>query len=92
MVTVPIFFPVIKALGFDPLWFGVVFVIAIIIGYITPPLGYNLFYMRGVLPAEVSTRDIFRYVVPFIPIMVLVLILVVIFPEIVLWLPHKMIK
>ena len=92
MVTVPIFFPVIKTLGFNPLWFGVVFVIAIIIGYITPPLGYNLFYMRGVLPSDVSTRDIFRYVVPFIPIMVLVLILVVIFPQIILWLPNKMIK
>ncbi|BBO72641.1 tripartite transporter large subunit [Desulfosarcina widdelii] len=92
MITVPIFFPIVRALNFDLIWFGVIYTIAIIIGYITPPFGYNLFYMRGVLPSNVSTRVIFRSVLPYIPFMVLVLILCMFIPEIISFIPDLLIK
>lgn len=90
MITVPVFFPVIESLGFDQVWFGVIFVITIVIGYLTPPLGYNLFYIRAVLPSDVSTSVIFRSVLYYIPFMILALALVIIFPELILWLPAQM--
>lgn len=90
MITVPIFFPVVESMGFDPVWFGVVFIIGIVIGYVTPPLGYNLFYIRAVIPSTISTGVIFRSVLYFIPFMIIALALVIIFPELILWLPAKM--
>jgi len=87
MITVPIFFPIINTLGFDPIWFGVLFTIAIVIGYITPPFGYNLFYMRAIIPPDVSTKVIYRSVIPYIPIMVAVMIVCILFPKLVLFLP-----
>ena len=88
MITVPIFFPIVKALNFDPIWFGTLFTISIVIGYITPPFGYNLFYLRALIPIdEVSTKQIYRSVLPFGPIMFLVLIICLIFQDIVLFIP-----
>ena len=91
MITVPIFFPIIKALNFDPIWFGVLFTIAIVIGYITPPFGYNLFYMRAILPQEISTREIYRSVMPYIPLMILVMFICMFFPKLILVLPQWLI-
>jgi tripartite ATP-independent transporter DctM subunit len=91
MITVPVFFPIAKALNFDPIWFGVLFTIAIIIGYVTPPFGYNLFYMRGILPPEISTRVIFRTVLPYVPMMILVLFICMLFPQLVMFLPNILI-
>ena len=91
MITVPIFFPIIRALNLDPIWFGVLFTIAIVIGYITPPFGYNLFYMRAILPPEVSTKVIYRSVVPYIPIMILVMCICLIFPKLILFIPQWLI-
>jgi tripartite ATP-independent transporter DctM subunit len=88
MITVPIFFPIIRVLNLDPIWFGVLFTIAIIIGYITPPFGYNLFYMRAIIPADVSTRVIYRAVMPYVPITLLILIICMLFPKVVLFLPQ----
>jgi len=88
MITVPIFFPIVNALNFDPIWFGVVYTIAIIIGYITPPFGYNLFYMRAIIPQDVSTKVIYNSVIPYIPIMVLVMLICLLFPKLVLVLPQ----
>jgi tripartite ATP-independent transporter DctM subunit len=91
MITVPIFFPIIRALNFDPVWFGVVFTIAIVIGFITPPFGYNLFYMRAILPPEVSTKTIYRAVMPYIPLSILVMALCLAFPKLVLIIPQLLI-
>jgi len=91
MITVPIFFPIINNLNFDPIWFGVLFTIAICIGYITPPFGYNLFYMRAILPSDVSTKVIYRSVLPYIPIMVAVLLICMLFPKLILILPQWLI-
>ncbi len=87
MITVPIFFPITNALNFDGIWFGVLFTIAIVIGYITPPFGYNLFYMRAIIPQEVSTKVIYNSVMPYIPIMIVVMGICMLFPELILVLP-----
>jgi len=91
MITVPIFFPIIRALNLDPIWFGVLFTIVIVIGYITPPFGYNLFYMRAILPAEVSTKAIYRSVLPYIPIMIAVLFICLLVPWLILVIPQWLI-
>jgi TRAP-type mannitol/chloroaromatic compound transport system permease large subunit len=75
-------------LGFDPVWFGVLFMVNMQIGYLTPPFGYCLFYMKGVAPPEISTADLYRAVWPFILIQLAVLLLILFFPQIVLWLPN----
>lgn len=92
MLTVPIIVPIMKSLGFDTLWFGVLFVCNMIIGYISPPFGFNLFYMRKVVPEGITMADIYKSVVPFAIIMALCLVVFTIFPQIILWLPNKIIK
>lgn len=87
-ITVPLYVPVIEALGFDPVWFATLFVLAMQTAYLTPPFGYNLFYMRSVAPPEITTVDLYRAVVPFIALQVLGIVLLVVFPEIALWLPN----
>jgi len=88
-ITVPLYVPLIQELGFDPIWFGIVFVMSMESAYLTPPFGYNLFYMRAVAPPEITLIDIYRSVVPFVGLQILGLTLVVIFPQIALWLPGK---
>jgi tripartite ATP-independent transporter DctM subunit len=92
MITVPLYVPMIKALGFDPLWFGVLFVMNMEMGFLTPPFGFNLFYMRAIAPKSISMEDIYRSIIPFVTLQGLGLALVMIFPQIVLWLPSIMIK
>ena len=87
MITVPVFLPIIKTLGFDPVWYGVVFCVNMELAYLTPPFGFNLFYMRGVAPKSITMGDIYRSVVAFLPLQLIGLILVVIFPKIILWFP-----
>ncbi|MDL2269776.1 TRAP transporter large permease subunit [Desulfosarcina sp. OttesenSCG-928-A07] len=91
MLTTPIFVPIIVELGFDPLWFGILFIINMEMAYITPPFGFNLFILKGIVPPEVSMGDIYRAVVPFVLLQALCLVLVMIFPEIATWLPNLMI-
>ncbi|NIC06247.1 TRAP transporter large permease [Billgrantia bachuensis] len=86
-ITVPLYVPIIKALGFDPIWFATLFVLAMQSAYLTPPFGYNLFYMRSVAPPEVTTGDLYRSVVPFLAMQILGIVLLVMFPQIALWLP-----
>ncbi len=88
----PLFVPIIISLGFDPLWFGILFVINMEMGYLTPPFGFNLFIMKGVVPDSITMNDIYRSIVPFIGIQIVALILVMIFPEIATWLPGLMIE
>lgn len=87
MITVPIFVPIIIKLGFDPVWFGVLFIINMEIGFLSPPFGYNLFYLRGVTPDSITMVDIYRSVVPFIILMLLGMGLFMVFPAIITALP-----
>ena len=87
MLTVPIFGPIIRHLGFDPIWFGVVFAVNLQISFLSPPFGYALFYLKGVAPPEVSTTDIWRAAAPFIGLQIIGLALCMIFPDIILLVP-----
>lgn len=87
MITVPIYVPLVTLLGFDPLWFGILFIVNMQMAYLTPPFGFVLFYMKGVVPPGISMGDIYKSVWPFIGLQALCLIMIMIFPEIVLWLP-----
>jgi len=89
LLCMPIFYPVVKHLGFDPIWYGVIFNIALCIGYVTPPFGYNLFYLKSLSP-ETDMMVIFRGVIPFIAIMVVAMIVMMAFPSIIMWLPGTM--
>ena len=88
MLCTPIYVPVIKALGFSAVWFGILFVVNMEMAYLTPPYGFNLFYMRGIVPKEVTMVDIYKSAIPFICIQALALILVVFIPQLVTWLPN----
>jgi len=92
MICTPVFVPVIKALGFDPVWFGVLFIVNMEMAYLTPPFGFNLFYMKSIVPPSISMFDIYKSVFPFVGIQALCLVLLILFPELVLWLPGVMIK
>jgi tripartite ATP-independent transporter DctM subunit len=91
MLTTPVFIPLIKALGFDPVWFGVIFTINMEMAYITPPFGFNLFIMKAIVPTNISMGDIYRSILPFVLIQALCLILCTLFPQIVMFLPSTMI-
>jgi tripartite ATP-independent transporter DctM subunit len=89
MITTPVYIPIIKALGFDPIWFGILFIINMEMAYLTPPFGYNLFYMRSIVPAEaMSMRDLYVSVLPFILIQAICLATIMLLPTIALWLPN----
>jgi tripartite ATP-independent transporter DctM subunit len=90
LLCVPIFIPIITELGFDPVWFGILFLINAQMDYITPPFGYTLFYLKGVAPEGVTMGDIYRAVIPFVIIQAIGLALCMIFPQIILWLPNMM--
>ncbi|HPJ95215.1 MAG TPA: TRAP transporter large permease subunit [Deltaproteobacteria bacterium] len=87
MICVPVFLPVLHTLGIDPLWFMLMFSLATVIGYITPPFGLNIFYMKGVVPDNVTLSDIYKGVIPFALIKIAVLFLCLLFPPILTWLP-----
>ena len=87
-VVVPIVSPILIAVGFDPLWLGVMIGINLQTSFLTPPFGFSLFYLRGVAPQEVLTKDIYIGVIPFIAIQLIGLFLIWMFPQIVLWLPN----
>ncbi len=87
VIVAPLYVPLVKILGFDIVWFGILYTVTCQIAYITPPFGYNLFLMRAMAPPEVSLGDIYRSIAPFIALMVLTLILLMLFPQIALWLP-----
>jgi len=91
MLCGPLFVPIIVNLGFDPLWFGILFVINMEMGYLTPPFGLNLFIMKGIMPDSVTMAHIYSAIVPFILLQALCLILVMIFPSIATWLSSMMV-
>ena len=87
VIVAPLYVPLVKALGFDLIWYGVLYTITTQIAYMTPPFGYNLFLMRAMAPPEITLRDIYSSILPFVMVMVLALAVVMIFPQIALWLP-----
>jgi len=88
VIVAPLYIPLVGHLGFDLIWYGVLYTITTQIAYMTPPFGYNLFLMRAMAPKEINMRDIYGSIVPFVAVMVLALILNMVFPKIALWLPH----
>ncbi len=89
IIVAPLYIPLVIALGFNPIWYGILYVITCQIAYITPPFGYNLFLMRAMAPKEVTLIDIYKSIIPFVLIMVVGLALVIAFPQIALWLPNQ---
>jgi len=89
LMCAPIFTPVAVALGYDPIWFGVLMILNIVIAVQTPPYGFALFYLKGIAPKGITMMDIYKSVTPFILVQLVVLIICMVFPELVLWLPNK---
>jgi len=87
IIVAPLYVPLVINLGFDPIWYGVLYTITCQIAYMTPPFGYNLFLMKAMAPPEVTLMDIYNSIVPFVLVMILGLAIVIIFPQIALWLP-----
>ncbi|MCY3856887.1 MAG: TRAP transporter large permease subunit [Rhodospirillales bacterium] len=87
VIVAPLYVPLVDALGFNLIWYGVLYTITTQIAYMTPPFGYNLFLMRAMAPPEVTLGDIYRSIIPFVGVMIVALSLVISFPEIALWLP-----
>ena len=92
VIVAPLYVPLIIALGFNPIWYGVLYTITCQIAYMTPPFGYNLFLMRAMAPKEISLFDIYRSIIPFVIVMCIGLAIVMIFPEIATWLPEYVSK
>jgi TRAP-type mannitol/chloroaromatic compound transport system permease large subunit len=93
MLCTPIFVPVIKELGFDVIWFGVLFTMNMEMAFLTPPFGFNLFYLRGVIPREEMTMaDIYRSAFPFVALQAVGLAIVMIYPQIAMWLPNRIFR
>ena len=90
LLTAPIFVPVVVALGFDPVWIGVLFCMNMQISYVSPPFGPAAFYLKGVVPPSISLGDIFRSIMPYMVLQLIALGLVIAFPQIALWLPSTM--
>ena len=88
VIVAPLYVPLVKLLGFDLIWYGVLYTITTQIAYMTPPFGYNLFLMRAMAPPEVTLRDIYRSIIPFVGVMVVALSIIMAFPQIALWLPE----
>jgi len=87
VIVAPLYVPLIIALGFDPIWYGVLYTITCQIAYMTPPFGYNLFLMRAMAPKEITLIDIYRSIIPFVLVMLFGLVIMMMFPQIALWLP-----
>ncbi len=87
VIVAPLYVPLVKALGFDLIWYGVLYTITTQIAYMTPPFGYNLFLMRAMAPPEIKLSDIYSSIIPFVGVMIACLALIMLFPEIALWLP-----
>lgn len=88
VIVAPLYVPLAGHLGFDLVWYGVLYTITCQIAYLTPPFGYNLFLMRAMAPPEVTLSDIYRSVTPFVVLMIFSLVLIMVFPQIAMWLPN----
>jgi TRAP-type C4-dicarboxylate transport system permease large subunit len=89
IILLPILFPLVTGLGFDPIWFGIIMVVWLEIGLITPPVGLNLFVIQGLTPGA-SARDITVGTTPYVVLMIVLVVLLFVFPDLALWLPRHM--
>ncbi|MCA8926727.1 MAG: TRAP transporter large permease subunit [Alphaproteobacteria bacterium] len=92
ILTAPLFFPIVVGLGFDPVWFGVLFVVNMEMAFLTPPFGFNLFYLRSVAPPGVTMTDIYKSITPFVLLQAVALGMMMIFPELITWLPNQLLR
>ena len=88
VIVAPLYVPLVQILGFDLIWFGILYTMTCQIAYITPPFGYNLFLMRAMAPPEIRLIDIYRSIWPFVLMMATTIALVMLFPQLALWLPQ----
>tara|TARA_B100001989_G_scaffold133190_1_gene94206 strand:+ start:363 stop:1688 length:1326 start_codon:yes stop_codon:yes gene_type:complete len=89
VIVAPLYVPLVGELGFNLIWYGVLYTITTQIAYMTPPFGYNLFLMRAMAPPEISLKDIYTSILPFVIVMVFALTVIMLFPELALWLPGE---
>jgi tripartite ATP-independent transporter DctM subunit len=90
LIFIPVFIPIVKTMGFDPVWFCVMFLMVIQTSYLTPPMAPAIFYLRGISPPEIKLPDMFKGVIPFIILQLICLVIVAQFPQTVLWLPAQL--
>jgi TRAP-type mannitol/chloroaromatic compound transport system permease large subunit len=90
LLTMPLFLPVVEELGFDIIWFGVVYCMNVHLSYLSPPFGPSCFYMSSVTPDDISVTDTYKGNFPFLLLTIIALIIVIIFPDLSLWLPLMM--
>jgi len=88
VIVAPLYVPLVGSLGFDLIWYGVLYTITSQIAYMTPPFGYNLFLMRAMAPPEITLKDIYTSIIPFVGVMLVALATIIAFPDIALWLPN----
>ncbi len=88
MLCVPLFVPIIKSLGFNTLWFAILFMVNMQMAYLTPPYGFNLFYVKSITPSDITMGHIYRSVIPFVMLQMLALVLIMVFPQLATWLPN----
>ena len=86
-ILVPILTPIIKSLGIDPLYFGMLFCVTLQISNMTPPFAYSIFYLKGIAPPEVTIEDMYKGAIPFVLVQVLAVVIITIFPSLIVWLP-----
>ena len=91
-IVIPLIGPALFTLGFDPLWIGILIALVLQTSFITPPFGFSLFYLRGVLPRNVKTTEIYKGIIPFLLIQILLVIVVFIFPDLATALPEILLK
>jgi TRAP-type mannitol/chloroaromatic compound transport system permease large subunit len=92
LIFIPIFTPLVKAAGFDPVWFCILFLIMIQTSYLTPPMAPAIFYLRAVAPPAITIADMYRGVIPFIALQLFTLAMVMIWPGLVTWLPSILLQ
>jgi tripartite ATP-independent transporter DctM subunit len=90
LLVVPLYTPIAAKLGFDPMWFATMIILNLQLSYLTPPFALACFYLKGITPPDISLGDIYRSVLPFIAIQIVVFTLCALFPEIILWIPSRM--
>lgn len=91
-LTAPLYLPLIVGLGFDPIWFALIFMLNLQMAYLTPPFGFNLFYLKSIVPKDIVITDLYRAVIPFVCLQLVALVIVMIFPQIALYIPTTLIK
>jgi TRAP-type mannitol/chloroaromatic compound transport system permease large subunit len=91
LIFIPIFSPIIDKLGFNPIWFGILFIMMIQTSYLSPPMAPAIFYLKSIVPPEVTMQEMFHGVIPYLILQLTGIALVALFPQIALWLPSKLI-